>query len=106
MLSGKSPNSASTTLAGIEPPAAILSNDSRITCPDGRTAPRAPFRLSRIMSSLYSLSTFRFDAFGLGVFESHQTYSTESLTLTRRTVTHSAGTGILAGLYQKHSCAK
>src|SRR5271155_5043814 len=106
MLSGRSGSSASVTLVGIAPPASILSNESRITCPDGRTVPRTPFRFKRIMSSLYSLSTDRFDAFGQGVFESHHTYSTESLTRIRRTVTHSAGTGILAGLYQKHSWAR
>jgi len=43
---------------------------------------------------------------GQGVFDSHQTYSTESLIRTRRTLTHSAGVGIFAGLYQKHSWQK
>src|SRR5882672_5024029 len=102
MASGASSNSASVTFGGIAPPAWILSNDLRITWPDGRTVPRTPLRLSRIMSSLYSLSTARFDAFGQGVLDSHQTYSTESRILMRRTVTHSAGIGIFAGLYQKH----
>src|ERR1035438_5748182 len=105
MLSGMS-NSASVTFDGIAPPASILSNDSRITCPDGRVIPRTPFLFNRIMSSLYSLRTLRFEALGWGVLENHQTYSTESRTRIRRTVTHSAGTGIFAGLYQKHSCAR
>ena len=58
------------------------------------------------MSLLYGLSTVRLFAFGQGVLDSHQTYSTESLRRIRLTVTHSAGMGILAGLYQKHSWAK
>src|SRR5271157_2291046 len=106
IVSGRSGNDASVTFDGIEPPAAIPLKDWRMTCPDGRTVPRNPFRLSRIISLLYSFRTFQLLAFGQGVLESHQTYSTESLILIRRTVTHSAGIGILAGLYQKHSCAK
>src|ERR1700733_164553 len=106
MASGTSAKSASVTFVGMAPPTAILSNDFRITCPEGRTLPRTPLRFRRIMSSLYSLRTARFEALGHAVFESHQTYSTESRTRMRRTVTHSAGTGILAGLYQKHSWAK
>ncbi len=41
-------------------------------------------------------------------FTLHQTgvASTASLTLTRRTVTHSAGLGRRAGLYQKNSSAR
>src|SRR6266704_3530606 len=62
-------------------------------------------RVIRIMSGLYSFRTDKLLAFGQGVFESHQTYSTESRTRTRLTVTHSAGAGIFAGLYQKHSLA-
>src|SRR5271170_166296 len=105
MLSGRS-KSASVTFGGMAPPAWMLSKDFLITCPDGRIVPRTPFRFNRIMSSLYSLRTLRFEDFGWGVFENHQTYSTESRTRTRRTVTHSAGTGIFAGLYQKHSWAR
>lgn len=41
-----------------------------------------------------------------GVFESHQTCSTESLMRMRWTVTHSAGTGIYARLNQKHFWAR
>src|SRR5690348_12797913 len=106
MLSGQFASSASVTFDGIDPPASILSNEDRITCPDGLTVPLTPLRFSRIMSSLYSLSTARFEAFGQAVLENHQTYSTESRMRIRRTVTHSAGIGIFAGLYQKHSCAK
>jgi len=45
-------------------------------------------------------STLRLSAFGAGVLDSHQTQLTASLTRIRRTVTHSAGEGSLAGLYQ------
>src|SRR5579862_437769 len=108
MLSGYCPsaNTASVTLAGIEPPATILSNDGRIMCPDGRIARLTPLRLSLIMSGLYSFSTAKLVAFGQGVFDSHHTYSTESRMRILLTVTHSAGIGIFAGLYQKHSCAR
>src|SRR5664280_1507377 len=105
MLSGMS-KSASVTLGGIEPPALMVSKELRITWPEGLTVLRTPFRFSRIISSLYSLRTLRFEALGCGDLESHHTYSTESRTRIRRTVTHSAGTGIFAGLYQKHSCAR
>src|SRR5258706_1122615 len=103
--SSTSGSSVSTTFGGIAPPWS-LSKEPRITCPDGRTVGLTPRRLNRIMSGLYSFSTRMLLAFGQGVFENHQTYSTESLTRIRRTVTHSAGIGILAGLYQKHSCAR
>src|SRR5579862_2042534 len=106
MLSGTSSSSASVTFAGIEPPASILSNERRMTCPDGLTVPRTPLRFSRSISSLYSLSTVKFEAFGHAVLDNHQTYSTESRTRILRTVTHSAGIGIFAGLYQKHSWAR
>src|SRR6185437_1154751 len=96
----------SITFGGIEPPALILSKVERIMWPDGRTAPFTPFLFRRIMSGLYSFRTDKLLAFGQGVFESHQTYSTESRTRTRLTVTHSAGAGIFAGLYQKHSWAR
>jgi len=61
--------------------------------------------LSRSISRLYALKTVRLFALGPGVFDNHQTYSTASLTRMRRTVTHSAGIGIFAGLNQKHSWA-
>jgi len=47
-----------------------------MTWPDGRTVAFTPRLLRRIMSGLYSLRTFKFPAFGHGVFENHQTYST------------------------------
>src|SRR6478752_5589496 len=103
MLSGSSP---SMTFGGIAPPAAIVSKEPRITWPEGRTVSLTPFLARRSMSALYSFNTARFEAFGQGVFENHQTYSTESRTRILLTVTHSAGTGIFAGLYQKHSCAR
>src|SRR5258708_4302665 len=100
MLSGSCPASKfpSITFEGIDPPAFNLSNEDRMTCPDGRIVVFTPFLFSRIMSGLYSFRTERFVAFGHGVLENHHTYSTESRTLIRRTVTHSAGAGILAGL--------
>src|ERR1700690_749623 len=104
--SSSSGNPVSTTLGGMAPPASTLSKESRMTCPDGRTVGRTPRRLSRSMSGLYSFRTRALLALGQGVLENHQTYSTESFTRIRRTVTHSAGIGILAGLYQKHSCAR
>src|SRR3954454_14511031 len=55
------------------------------------------------MLALYSVSTRRLSAFGCGVGESHQTRVNESLTRTRRTVTHSAGVGSRAGLKQMNS---
>src|SRR5436309_943349 len=105
MLSG-SYSSPSTTLAGIDPPDSIAPNPFLMLCPEGRTVARTPLLLSRIMSGLYDWSTLRLSALGWGVLASHQMYSTESLIRTRRTLTHSAGAGIFAGLYQKHSCAK
>ena len=48
-----------------------------MTCPDGRMVGLTPLRLNRIMSGLYSLSTRTLLALGHGVFENHQTYSTE-----------------------------
>jgi hypothetical protein len=39
-------------------------------------------------------------AFGLGVLDSHQRQLTASFTRIFRTVTHSAGDGSFAGLYQ------
>ena len=39
-------------------------------------------------------------ALGCGVFENHHRHSTASFTRILRTVTHSAGEGSLAGLYQ------
>src|SRR5574341_2396230 len=88
------------------PPAATLSKLVLMLWPDGRTVARTPRLLRRIMSALYGRSTVLLFALGWGVLENHQTYSTESFTRTRRTVTHSAGIGIFAGLYQKHSCAR
>src|SRR5919199_3626843 len=94
------------TLGGIEPPALILSKDELMLCPEGRTVVRTPRSFRRIISLLYGFNTERLFAFGHGVLDSHQTCSTESRMRIRRTVTHSAGIGILAGLYQKHSCAR
>src|SRR3990172_4599865 len=104
MSSGRT--SSSTTLEGIDPPASILSKVDLMLWPDGRTVVLTPRWFSRIISLLYDFKTFLLSAFGHDVVESHQTYSTESLIRTRRTLTHSAGVGILAGLYQKHSCAR
>ena len=87
-------------LDGIDPPGSILSNDELMLWPDGRTVAFTPFFANRSISALYGRSTFRLSAFGCFVLASHQTCSTESLTRTLRTVTHSAGTGIFAGLYQ------
>src|SRR2546425_581187 len=101
-----SKNSASTTLAGIDPPETILSKEERMTCPEGRTVRLMPLRFKRIISGLYSFRTPRLLAFGHGVLDSHHTYSTESRIRILRTVTHSAGIGIFAGLYQKHSWAR
>ena len=42
----------------------------------------------------------RFEDLGFSVLENHHTISTESLTRIRRTVTHSAGPGMRAGLCQ------
>src|SRR5882672_3887843 len=93
-------SSASKTLDGIDPPASTLSKLERMLCPLGRTVARTPRRFSRIISALYGFKTFLLSALGHGVFPSHQTCSTESFTLMRRTVTHSAGIGSFAGLYQ------
>ncbi len=84
----------------IAPLAFSLSQLALITCPEGRVVSFTPRAFKRSMSALYGFNTFKLLAFGCGVFESHQTCSTESFTRTRRTVTHSAGTGIFAGLYQ------
>src|SRR5215467_1145062 len=98
--------SSSSTLEGMDPPASTLAKLGLMAWPDGRVVRRTPRRLSRSISVLYALSTARLSALGQGVLDSHHTYSTESLTRMRRTVTHSAGIGILAGLNQKHSCAR
>src|SRR5256885_8040511 len=98
-------SSSSTTFDGMDPPASTLLKLGLMLCPEGRTVRRKPLLLSRSISLLYGLRTARLSAFGHGVFDSHHTYSTESLIRMRRTVTHSAGIGILAGLNQKHSCA-
>src|SRR5438067_1975931 len=98
--------SSSSTLGGIDPPASTLAKLGLMAWPEGLVVRRTPRRLSRSMSALYALSTARLSDFGQGVFDNHQTYSTESFTRMRRTVTHSAGIGIFAGLNQKHSCAR
>src|SRR5580700_11030258 len=55
------------------------------------------------MLSLYEVNILRLSALGCGVGDSHQTRVNESLTRTRRTVTHSAGVGRRAGLKQMNS---
>src|SRR5438445_3328215 len=57
------------------------------------------------IESEYGLSTRRLSAFGHSVFDIHQIGLTASVTRRRRTVTHSAGLGSLAGLCQKNSWA-
>ena len=52
------------------------------------------------MLSLYGVRTLRLFALGRAVLDSHQIGWIASLTRTRRTVTHSAGAGIFARLYQ------
>src|SRR5262245_3171044 len=94
----------SMRFAGIAPPRSV--NLAVITCPLGRVLARYPRFSKRFMSGLYSSRILRLSAFGSGVFDNHHTYSTESLMRNRRTLTHSAGAGNLAGLYQKHSCAR
>src|SRR5258708_38438347 len=97
---------SSTTLEGIAPLAVVSFQLSLMTWPEGLCVAIVLRSANLSISGLYSFSTRKFDAFGCGVFDSHQTYSTESLIRTLRTVTHSAGTGIFAGLYQKQSCAR
>src|SRR5438093_523507 len=97
---------SSRTLKGMEPPACTRLKLVLILCPDGRVVGCKPFAFRRCMSLLYGLSTCLLLALGQGVLDSHQTYSTESRSPILRTVTHSAGAGILAGLNQKHSCAR
>ena len=74
MLSARCP---STTFAGIAPPAPILSNVRRITCPEGRTGSahtisRQPEHVRAVLLQHVPV----FEAFSQGVFENHQTYST------------------------------
>src|SRR6266705_2123195 len=87
---------------GIDPPR-LAANVVLILCPDGRFVCLIPRLIRRCMSALYACKTRELSAFGNGEAESQNMYSTESLTLIRRTFTHSAGAGILAGLYQKNS---
>src|SRR5205814_2907788 len=93
-LSGSS--GISKTFAGIAPPASTLSNVDRILWPLGRTAVRMPRRFNLIISELYAFNTFLLSALGQAVFANHHNCSTESRTLIRRTVTHSAGIGSFA----------
>jgi hypothetical protein len=89
-------------LEGIEPPW-LRENLLVMLCPLGRrsaiTARENSFHVLAV-----GLSTARLSARGQGVRDNHQTYSTESLTRIRRTFTHSAGAGSLAGLNQKLLC--
>src|SRR5262249_38691169 len=87
---------------GIDPPLSA-ENLSVILCPDGRFVRLIPRWISRCMSLLYACRTLPLLALGNFDADNQKTYSTESLTRTRFTFTHSAGAGILAGLYQKNS---
>src|ERR1039458_3612807 len=55
------------------------------------------------MRSEYGTRTLVTSAFGLSVFENHQTVLTASFARSLRLFTHSMGDGSLAGLYQKNS---
>src|SRR5262249_3532267 len=99
-------SSSSTIFGGIDPPGSTWLKLGLMLCPEGRVVRFNPLLLSRSISLLYGLSTVRLLALGHGVLESHHTYSTASLMRIRRTVTHSAGMGIFAGLNQKHSWAR
>ena len=88
--------------AGIEPPRS-WENFGVMLWPDGRFVCLMPRRINRSMSLLYFWRTRELSALGNLDGDNQKMYSTESLTRIRRTFTHSAGAGILAGLYQKNS---
>src|SRR5262249_34100866 len=91
---------------GMDPPGESPEKLGLMLCPEGRVARRTPRRASRSMSLLYGRRTDRLSAFRQADLPSPPTNSTGALARRRRTVTHSAGMGILAGLNQKHSWAR
>ena len=87
------------TLDGIAPELFFVKASELILCSDGLSPLLyVPLSSSFCICELYSCNTLALFALGFGVFDSHQIRVKESLTLTRRLLTHSVGPGSFAGL--------